>query len=392
MARLSERAMRILMTSASATLGRSAAPAAMLALAACATAVPTPEPTFAEAYAAAAAAPKSRARLDTLWRALARKGYCDAAAVRCAVESDLVLTREEAGAYFRERFAAAEKIPEKEKAEAGAFELSLNVRNGTRDTWPRRLQAMTYAVDRQTFASAPPGAYERAVEMMAYAAGGWREICAECEISFTHLREKDAAPRHADGLTFIVRYEAQGNGATASSFYPHRILNDARTAIDPFRQKNNGYLEIHQPFFQEQETAEYKYYTRPISWTHEGVARRTYVMQDGVLRHELGHILGYRHEFANAVPTADPAFQGCETVIREEAGAAGGQALLLQAGGKADPKSVMMYPCGRISYHQTVRPVIGDSDRYPMAFSPCDEALHRHVYGKGDRDVAACLR
>lgn len=373
----------------------SLATAGLLVLIACATAAPSAreEPSFADAYGAAAASPKSQARLDALWAALAREGYCDAETQRCAVESDLMLTRDEAGAYFRERFAAAEKIPEKERGEAGAFELSLNVRNGARDIWPSHLQTMTYAVDRQSFASAPPGAYERAVEMMAAAASSWRDVCPDgCGISFAHLPEKDAAPRHADGLTFIVRYEPVGRGVTASSFYPHQILNETRTALDPLKQKTDGYVEIYPPFFQIEEAEGYRYYTRPTSWSDEGASRKTYVRQDGVLRHELGHILGYRHEFANAVPTADPNFQGCETVIRNESGAAGGRAVLLQASGKADPQSVMMYPCGRIAYHQTVRAVIGEGDRYPMAFSDCDKALHRHIYGLGARDVAACQR
>lgn len=168
---------------------------------------------------------------------------------------------------------------------------------------------LTYAIDRASFPTA-----ERYAEMgalMDQATTDWEAVCPACSIEFQHLSESDAAPDHAT-VNFVVRYRDAGGLFVARAFYPHDTGSDRVLDIDP-------------SFFSA---------ARP---------------KDGVLRHEIGHILGYRHEQIQGVP-------GC--------GAVGSGWVALT---DYDARSIMHYFCGG-----------GGNDQ--MLLSDSDRQGHRLIY------------
>jgi len=159
--------------------------------------------------------------------------------------------------------------------------------DGGLDYWADpNLRTLTYSIDRRSFSS-PAQTVEVEMRLRA-AATDWENVCDNCGVKFV-LRE-DARPSHQRS-TFIVRQFNSGGSYIAASFFPSYASNRRYLNIDP------------------------SFFTTTFDRT-------------GVLRHEVGHILGYRHEHIQSIP-------GC---YRE-----GDQWRPLTA---YDPKSVMHYICG----------------------------------------------
>jgi hypothetical protein len=155
---------------------------------------------------------------------------------------------------------------------------------------------------------------------MAAASSDWEAACTHCQVTLKKTADKAAA-------TFIVRYENLPTEVVATSFFPNSAPADRL-------------LLVGDAFFGES----------PLDPT-------------GVLRHELGHVLGYRHE-----DLQDP--EGC---IRDETDTH------WVALSPPDKVSVMHYYCG----------TSGTTD---LLISEVDKAMHRLYYGPQAEPTAEQLR
>lgn len=191
-------------------------------------------------------------------------------------------------------------------------ELIVAVQNGRPSIWPKGQRALTYDVDEASFPD--PATYQQVVAGMEQASREWVAACPQCGVSLTHLAAHDAAPHDGDA-TFIVSYSPVESGTVAVSFFPYDPPEKRRLYVFP------DYLDT--------------------SYDHVGV-----------FRHEIGHILGYRHEHIR--PQA-----GCQN----EAGA-------WQPLSPYDRRSVMHYFCGK-------------GGTLTLALTGIDKASHRKEYAGG---------
>jgi len=119
-----------------------------------------------------------------------------------------------------------------------------------------------YSIDKASFPT--PQEYQLVVSSMQQATSEWTQICPECRITFSYDAGSDIKPSIAAGA-FVVRYFDAHGAYVAASFFPH----DA-----PLRR----YLSVDPSYFSQ-----------------------TSFDKTGILRHELGHILGYRHEHIRGI-------------------------------------------------------------------------------------------
>jgi hypothetical protein len=260
-------------------------------------------------------APDRRSEVEALYQAaVARPGdeeafrkYADALPRyrnRFVVEGDVLRTEQQLRADLAARATAPPATP-------GA-ELIVNKENGVDTYWKdRSSRTLGYAVDRSSFTDA--GKYARVVANMQRATADWESACPACGVDFVHQRQHDAAPSH-ETLTFIVRQVDAGGSFIAAAFFPNDAPADRFLDIDP------------------------SYYTT----TFHAV---------GVLRHELGHVLGYRHEHTRGVPGC--FFEDSSWTVLTS----------------YDRLSVMHYPCG------------GAGDRR-LGISELDKQGHTTLYSQ----------
>ncbi len=218
------------------------------------------------------------------------------------VEGDLALSEEELVDHLLGLAPGSQS--------SGAGELKLSIHNGQMDFYAKPDRKLTYAIDKASFGD--DARYREITELMEQATGEWEAIAPESGLDFVHVPEQDAAPA-AGNVNFIVEFRDAGGLFIARSFFPHDSGEDRKLTIDP------------------------TFYTSQF-------------IKKGVLLHELGHVLGYRHEHINGVP-------GC----RRE----GGVFLTLTT---EDPRSVMHYFCG-------------GGGSLDMTLSPLDKQGHAIVYG-----------
>ncbi len=248
---------------------------------------------------AAAAAGATQAARDALIAKLPTTTYDDGGIPRTRYvwEGDMLLTREQVNAMLKPDAAA--RVP-------GGVKTELKVMTdaqGNRAFWPRGQRELTYVVDRQTFPS--PAQAEKAATALTTAARDWQSACPSCGLT---IKESTGGT-----ATFRVKYQPAAAPYIAASFFPN----------DPPARR---VLFIAAPFYTMSEDPA------------------------GVLRHELGHTLGYRHEHIAGVP-------GCSF---EDSN--------WKALTKYDATSVMHYPCG------------GGGTRL-MKLSAADVAGHSRLYG-----------
>lgn len=150
---------------------------------------------------------------------------------------------------------------------------------------------LTYCVQKQSFT---PAEYTQVVGEMDKATKDWSRTC---NIKFKHAADKDDTAPGAtppDGTSFTVRKVNDPNGPIASAFFPGDPAEDRHVLLFP------------------------DYFTTGFD-------------KVGVLRHELGHMLGWRHEMIRS--EAPMVCQG-EPIL---------EAIPVTA---YDPQSVMHYFCG----------------------------------------------
>src|SRR5262249_1357912 len=144
------------------------------------------------------------------------------------------------------------------------------------------------------------------------AARDWERACRSCNVSITYDGTHDQAPDN-QGLTFIVRFDPNATDFIALSFFKNQPVDARFLTISP------------------------DYFTTTFN-------------RVGVFRHELGHILGYRHEQVSGV-------EGCDD---EDA--------LWEKLTEYDKLSAMHYLCGKGGTRE-------------MALSEHDIQGHRILYG-----------
>lgn len=154
---------------------------------------------------------------------------------------------------------------------------------------------LTYRVARDSFAS--EAQYKTVVETMAKATLEWEQTCG---VNFEHRAVLDTKPGVGrEGLLFVARGFDAGGRFIAAAFFPSDPVERRAVLIDP------------------------SYFTTSFD-------------KVGVLRHELGHVLGFRHEhIRNDAPPVCPNEPLWDTQVLT----------------KYDPSSVMHYFCGGVGTH-----------------------------------------
>jgi hypothetical protein len=168
---------------------------------------------------------------------------------------------------------------------------------------------LRYCVLQQTFPRTEW--YEEVVENMQLATSEWEETCG---VQFDYCRDLDNSDSlRPPGVLFPVRHISAGGAFIAAAFFPSDVVSRRRVLIDP------------------------SYYTTRFDHV-------------GVLRHELGHVLGFRHEH---IRSGAPPICPDEDVTGT---------LDLTA---YDPQSVMHYFCGGVGSRDLA---ITDVDRMGSQF------------------------
>lgn len=224
-------------------------------------------------------------------------------------EGDLLLEEAELPAYIPH--AANVETPNVPAGGAGQGLLGIE-ENGKLVRWPPD-RVLTYRVLESTFESNDE--YTRVCEGMAAATRAWE---ATCGVAFRQVLDTDPPGAGAEDPLFTVRrHDARGR-FIASAFFPNSPPDRRTVLIDP------------------------SYFSSTLSFDPVGV-----------LRHELGHVLGFRHEHIRS---------GAPPVCRKESLE---DTVDLT---KYDPSSVMHYFCGRV----------GSRD---LNITPLDREGAQKVYG-----------
>jgi hypothetical protein len=235
------------------------------------------------------------------------------------VEGDLLLTPDELAVYQETRSPeAAPSGGEAGPEETGPAELGEQrsalvgiLEDGKIVRWaPGTI--LRYCVLRQTFPS--DDWYDEVVENMQRAVDDWAATCG-VEFEYVHSADDSDSLRPPEVL-FPVRHISAGGAFIAAAFFPTDPVRRRRLLIDP---------SYHSTSFD----------------------------RVGVLRHELGHVLGFRHEhIRSGAPAVCPDEDTTGTID-------------LTA---YDPRSVMHYFCGGIGSKS-------------LAITDLDRAGSQRVYG-----------
>lgn len=214
------------------------------------------------------------------------------------IEGDLLLSEYEYTQYKISHLVSKDTNQKKEK-------LIGEVRNNKIVKWPNNY-IIKFCVAQNSFETTAQ--YNEVKANIKKAVGDWQNTC---KVTFFYDEAKDSSNifTPTGDLTFVVVGFDSNNEFIASAFFPYYQISERRLLIDP------------------------SYFTTKIDHV-------------GILRHELGHILGFRHEHIRS--EAPLQCQG------EEVGDA------VNITPKYDPKSVMHYFCGGMG---TIILEISDIDR-----------------------------
>ena len=222
------------------------------------------------------------------------------------VEGDILVTDQELQAYLDRKHGGSSQGDK-------SAELLVNLNNGQTDYYKDvAARTLTYSVLKSSFPTQQT--YEDTVKNFGDAASAWESVCTDCQIHFVYRKELDTNAS-TDKTNFVVRYFDAGGRFIASSFFPHDGPLRRYVNVDPSYFSSSGFDRI------------------------------------GVFRHELGHVLGYRHEHIRGIA-------GCWQE--------GSDWLPLTA---YDAHSVMHYFCGG-----------GGSPE--LRITPIDVAGHKKLYGE----------
>ncbi|KQR77294.1 hypothetical protein ASF98_21340 [Arthrobacter sp. Leaf337] len=238
------------------------------------------------------------------------------------VEGDYLLDVDQLFIYTQQQAALREAVRLGENA-AGTAEVALSdsfvgvsselvgILQGSKIVRWSPGTTLTYCVLRKTFND--QAQYEEIAANMQTATRAWEETCG---IKFEYRNDLDGSDSLRPPVVFPVRLVDASGAFIAAAFFPNDIVNRRRLLIDP------------------------SYFTTGFDHV-------------GVLRHELGHTLGFRHEHIRSLaPRVCPDEDSTDTID-------------LSA---YDPKSVMHYFCGGV----------GSRD---LAITDVDRAGSQKVYG-----------
>ena len=199
--------------------------------------------------------PSDPATFDLLKNSLPRAGDY------FVVEGDLLMSEARLHQYVEEN---SSPTTDKSETKNRSIELIVNLLpDGGLDYYrDPKTRTLTYSIDRKSFPT--PSQYGALVKNMPRATNDWELACPQCLIKFVYRKEFDESAS-TDKVNFVVRYSDVQGAYIAASFFPH----------DPPLRR---YLNIDPSYF-----------------TPQGFD------QVGVLRHELGHVLGYRHEHIQGI-------------------------------------------------------------------------------------------
>lgn len=235
------------------------------------------------------------------------------------VEGDLLLDAQKLVRYAHER---AELEAERQRAMSVIpLELVGIVDDENRKVRWKKGLVLTYSVLRNSFDT--EAHYQQVVGAMAAATADWE---ATCGVNFRHEVAHDTgdADDAADAPLFTVELVNAGGRFIAAAFFPNDPPSERRVVIDP-------------SFFDED------LFFDPV----------------GVLRHELGHVLGFRHEhIRSGAPPVCPNEPLDHTIDLTE----------------YDPQSVMHYFCGNIGNPE-------------LAITEIDRRGSQLLYGPPDAEV-----
>lgn len=240
------------------------------------------------------------------------------------VEGDMLLDEDQLMAYALQQDAAdKEKALKKERAALGAGDIgpqmgrsslvAVTSAQGKFVRWKPGM-ALSYCVLKNTFTTEAD--YNLVVGNVKAATLGWESVCG---IKFEYKPQLDnGTSTKPEGVLFPVRQIDAGGQFIAAAFFPTDPKNRRRLLIDPsYFDPGLGFDKV------------------------------------GVLRHELGHVLGWRHEHIRSeAPAICPDEDVANTVNLTD----------------YDPQSVMHYFCGNV----------GSRD---LAITDVDKIGSQKVYG-----------
>lgn len=177
---------------------------------------------------------------------------------------------------------------------------------------------LLYWIDTKTFPDAAQLTLLRA--NLEKAIDGWEDICVECGIRFVEVHNQRDATFRVVGVNVQRAFLADG--------------------FNPSDPKDKWVLKVDRSYFDPKSRFD----------------------KVGVLRHELGHILGYRHE---QIVAPHDRFVACGWKTERNTDATSVIPLT-----DYDPSSLMHYPCGR------------EGANILFDFSPLDIEGHRRLYGQ----------
>jgi len=163
--------------------------------------------------------------------------------------------------------------------------------SGNRLTWPEKYDFVRYYINSDSFRNKKDYVVVR--DAFHKASESWNEICDVCRAKFI-----EGTP---DGYDVLVEYKL--------------ILNGAYAVVEHFDTEFRKKIYVSRKYF-----SKYNKYSK-----------------EGILRHELGHVLGYAHEQYRVKTTGCYFINSRYVPISEE----------------HDPGSVMHSPCGRKSSNFT---------------------------------------
>lgn len=174
------------------------------------------------------------------------------------VEGDLLMDAARVRTYAIARAEEAQRQLEGEAVNEQERALAIAGNDGRLVRWSKG-KVLTYCVRRPTFGG-NEWEYQQVVAAIHQATQDWEAVCA---VKFRHLAEFDQdSIAGADSLLFDVQRANQYPNVLAWAFFPDS-------------KKSERHIWIEAAFF--------------------NPSRNPYTME-GVLRHELGHVLGFRHE------------------------------------------------------------------------------------------------
>jgi hypothetical protein len=238
------------------------------------------------------------------------------------VEGDMLLDDDQFERYVsqQEALEASQRAMRESGLELVATTQLVGITEGERIVrWAPDVE-LSYTVLRQTFAIGGEDGYQLAVERMAKATADWQNACG---VRFVYKRELDGSDSlRPPGVLFVVREFDAGGEFIAAAFFPNDPINRRRVLIDP------------------------SFYSQNLSFD-----------RTGVLRHELGHVLGFRHEhIRSGAPPQCPDEDTANTINLTD----------------FDPTSVMHYFCGGVGSRDlalTEKDRIGSQRLYGLPLS-----------------------